>query len=51
LTILQCLEKATLLASLLQGVAAENYAAENGIYGFVASMLLDEITAVMNNGR
>ncbi len=48
---LQCLEKATLLALLLQGVAAENYAAENGIYGFVASMLLDEITAVMNNGR
>lgn len=37
------------LALLLQGLAAENYAKKHGVYGFSASMLLDEVIAIMNN--
>ena len=42
------LESASLLALLLQGVGAENYANRHGRYGFTASMLLDEMVFVMN---
>ena len=46
---LNSIEHASLLALLLQGLAAENYVKKYGHYGFTASMLLDEVILIMNN--
>ncbi|WP_440681980.1 NAD(P)H-hydrate dehydratase [Cysteiniphilum halobium] len=48
---LKCMQSSALFALLLQGVAAENYVAKHGTHGFMASMILNEIIEVINDGR